>query len=108
MMTRAQREIRRTARREKGKHFAQETGVYLAAVVGVFASRYWGPYRAGVPFDVVLSPVEIAGAAIGGFLVQAYILDRGGASVGKRARWKERAGQAFFSGIAIDSIIGGL
>ena len=103
-MTKAQREIRRTARRG----FLQETGVYFAAVLGVFVSRYWGPYRAGAAFDVVLSPVEIAGAAIGGFLVQAYILDRGGASAGKRARWKERAGQAFLAGVAIDSIIGGL
>ena len=80
--------------------------MYAAAVVGVFASRYWGPYRSGVAFDVILSPVEIVGAMLGGFMVQALILDRGGHTVGKRARWKERAGQAFLGGIAIDYIIG--
>jgi hypothetical protein len=107
-MTRAQREIRRTARREKVAHFAQETGVYFAAVLGVFVSRYWGPYRSGEAFSVVFTWTEIAGAAVGGFIVQAYVLDRGGASVGKRARWKERMGQAFLSGFAIDSFLEGL
>ena len=111
-MTKSQREMRAALRREKAARFAQETGVYFAAVLGVFVSRYWVSYRSGtLTLDRLAGAgviIELIGAAVGGFVVQAYILDRGGASAGKRARWKERMGQSFLAGFAIDAFIGGL
>ncbi len=109
-MTNKQREARKEQRKvwfERFKGFWKETGVYFAAILGVFLSRYVGPYRSGEPFSVVFSATEVVGAITGGVAIQAFILDRGGTGEpGKRARWKARAGQAFLGGIAIDYIIG--
>lgn len=88
----------------------QGFGVYLAAVLGVFVARWWGPYRAGqltvVDFIGMEAVLEVAGALIGGVLVIAFI-DRGGDKLPKRARWKERAMHSFTMGVTIDTFIAG-
>lgn len=86
-------------------------GVYIAAVFGVFFSRWWGPYRAGTltlqDFLGIEIIIEVIGALIGGVLVMV-LLDRGGMPKGKQARWKERAMYSFFAGVTIDQFIAGL
>ena len=107
-MTKAQREEKRKVRRERWVAFGKETGVYSAAVVGVFLSPYTEPWMANEPVHFAISGGVIVRSLVFAVVAVAamkYLLDRGGkGQPAKLAAWKRRAAISLILGLAINYV----